>query len=82
MGYRVAPDSGESFSELKIRSCPVADVNRLSPVISIYNRLKQGLVSLTEIIPRPSCALIEALDIMTTNADEAHRRSIERAHHD
>ncbi len=82
MGYRVAPDSGEGFSELKIRTCPVADVNRLSPIIQIYNRLKRGLITLNDVIPRPSCALIETIDIMSINADDAQRRAIERAQND
>jgi hypothetical protein len=79
MGYRVAPDSGENFSELKIRSCPVADVNRFAPIIQVYNRLKSGLVSLTDLYPHPSCALIESIDIISVSVDEAQRRATERA---
>lgn len=84
MGYRVAPDSGANFSELKIRSCPVADVNRLAPIIQIYNRLKSGLIRLVDLYPRPSCALIETIDIIHSSVEEAQQRAAERAmnHHD
>jgi hypothetical protein len=42
-GYRVAPDCGEDFSDLEIRSCPVAGANKMAPIINAYNRHRSGL---------------------------------------
>jgi hypothetical protein len=56
-GYRVAPDCGEDFSDLEIRSCPVAGANRMAPIINAYNRHRSGLFNLSLSYPSPSCAV-------------------------
>ena len=77
-GYRVAPDCGAGFSDLKIRSCPVADMNRLSPIVSAYNLHKSGLVDLKTIYKNPSIALIDCLNVIQSNQDEAQSRDLEK----
>jgi hypothetical protein len=67
MGYRVAPDSDEIYSELKIRSCPVALANRCSTIVDAYYRHKQGLFDLSLTYPQPSVAILQAFDILDTN---------------
>lgn len=79
MGYRVAPDSGEDFSDLKIRSCPVADVNRIAPIVQTYNRHKSGLIQIKDVYPSPSVALIDCLETIDYNNRDAQRRATERA---
>jgi hypothetical protein len=79
MGYRLAPDSGSQFSDIKIRTCPIADINRLAPVIQTYNRFKAGLVQIKDVYPAPTVALIDCLDVIDYNVNEAHRRATERA---
>lgn len=78
MGYRVAPDSGESFSDLKIRSCPVADVNRLSPIVNAFNLHKNGVLDLKQIYNKPTIALIDCLNMLQSTIDEAQARDVER----
>lgn len=81
MGFRIAPDSDESYSELKIRTCPVAVANKCSSLINAYNRHKQGLFDLKETYPNPSIALIEAFDILDYNhkllENRIHKRQLE-----
>ena len=77
-GYRIAPNSGESYSDLKIRSCPVADMNRLASVITAFNRHQSGLIRLKEMFPSPTCAIIEAFDILNQNTLELQRRHHEQ----
>ena len=78
-GYRVAPDCGEEFSDLKIRSCPVAGANKMAPIINAYNRHRSGLFNLNLSYPKPSCAVVEAMDILHNNRESAHYRAQERA---
>lgn len=78
-GYRVAPDCGEGFSELEIRSCPVAGANRLASIIQAYRRHRNGLATIKETYPSPSCALLEAVDVLHSNTEEAIYRAQERA---
>ena len=78
-GYRVAPDCGEEFSDLEIRSCPVAGANRMAPIINAYNRHRSGLFNLSLSYPKPSCAVVEAMDILHNNRESAHYRAQERA---
>ena len=78
-GYRVAPDCGEEFSDLEIRSCPVAGANRMAPIINAYNRHRSGLFNLSLSYPKPSCAVVEAMDILHINRESAHYRAQERA---
>ena len=79
MGYRVAPDCGEDYANLKIRSCPVASSNQLASVIQAYHRHKSGLLSLSQSYPNPTCAVIEALEVLHYNANDAEHRAHERA---
>jgi hypothetical protein len=78
-GYRVAPDCGESFSDQKVRSCPVAGANKMASIISAYHRHNEGLFKLDQSYPRPSCAIIEAVDVLHSNRSEAQYRAQERA---
>jgi len=77
-GYRIAPNCGESYSDLKVRSCPVADMNRLASVITAFNRHQSGLIRLKEMFPSPTCAIIEAFDILNQNTLELQRRHHEQ----
>lgn len=73
-GYRVAPNCGENYSDLKIRSCPVADMNRCASIITAYHRHKSDLIRLTETFRNPSCAIVEAFDILENNRNEMLNR--------
>lgn len=74
----MAPDSGESFSELKVRSCPVALANRAAPIVQAYRRHRAGLFDLSRAYPQPSCAILEAIDILHSSTEEAEHRLRER----
>ncbi len=78
-GYRVAPDSGASFSDLQIRSCPVADANRLASVVNAYSRHRAGLASLSDAFPSPSCAIVEAFDVLHSATEDMIARQREQA---
>lgn len=78
-GYRVAPDSGASFSDHKVRSCPVAGANRLASLVHAYARHRAGLTSLSEMFPTPSCALVEAFDVLHSATEEMIARQREQA---
>lgn len=79
MGYRVAPDSGEGYSDLKIRSCPVALANRAAPIAQAYHRHRAGLFPISQSYPKPTCAIIESLEILHYNHEEAQYRSHKNA---
>ncbi len=64
-GYRIAPGSDESYSELKIRSCPVANANIASPIVNAYYRHEKGILSLKDSYPNPTCAIVEAFDYLS-----------------
>ncbi len=78
-GYRVAPDCGESFSDQKIRSCPVAGANKMASIISAYHRHHEGLFKLCQSYPRPSWSIIDAVDVLHSKRSEAQYRAQERA---
>ncbi len=75
----MAPDCGEAYSDYKIRSCPVAASNRLSSIIQAYHRHRARLAKISDTYPKPSCALLEAMDVLHSNTEEANIRSQERA---
>ncbi len=77
-GYRVAPNSGELYSDFKIRSCPVADMNRLASLISNYNRIKSGLITFRDAYPQPTIAVIESIELLDYNAEQARLRQLEQ----
>lgn len=77
--YRVAANSGESYSDLKIRSCPIADMNRLSSIISNYNRIKSGLLTFKEAYPSPTIAIIESIELLNYTYDEMINRQHEQS---
>lgn len=77
-GYRVAPNSGGFFSDYKIRSCPIASMNKLAPIISAYHRHRNGLFKLDQSFKDPSCALIECYDILHSNTEEMINRAKEQ----
>ena len=76
--YRVAPNCGEAFSDQKIRRCPIADANRLASVITAYHRHRQGLGSVESVFPRPTCAIVEALDVLHSNTEQMIARHQEQ----
>ena len=78
MGYRVAPDCGEGYSDYRVRHCPVADSNRLASVVQAYQRHRAGLAPITQSYPKPTCAIIESFEILHYNAEEASHRATER----
>ena len=53
-------------------------MNRLAPIITAYHRHRKGLLSLTESFKKPTCAIVEAYDILENNTDEMIRRSQEQ----
>lgn len=78
-GYRIAPNSGEAYSDLKIRSCPIADMNRVASIVTNYGRIKSGLIKIEDIYPRPTCAIIESLEIIEYNQTQMTARQHEQA---
>ncbi len=64
-GYRIAPGSDESYSELKIRSCPVALANLASPIVNAFYRHEKGIYPLKDSYPNPTCAIVEAFDYLS-----------------
>ena len=77
-GYRIAPNSGEAYSDLKIRSCPIADMNRVASIVTNYGRIKSGLIKIEDIYPRPTCAIIESLEIIEYNQTQMTARQHEQ----
>lgn len=77
-GYRVAPDCGEEFSDYKIRSCPVASANRMASIIRAYQRHRAGLYEIKAQYPNPTCALLEAIDVLHSHTEDAHIRAHEK----
>ena len=75
-GYRIAPNSAADYSELKLYSCPVALSNQIAPIVQSYNRIKAGLVTIKDLYPSPTCAIIEAFEIISYN----HNEMISRQH--
>lgn len=67
MGYRVAPDCGDAFSDEKIRRCPVALANKASPIVESYYRHKNGLYPLEKSYPNPTIALLQSIDLLEYN---------------
>ncbi len=79
MGYRVAPDSGEEFSELKIRFCPVALSNQMASLIVAYRRHRSELFPISTTYPTPTCAIVDALDVIHYHTESAQIRAAKRA---
>ena len=77
-GYRVAPDSGEAFSELEIRSCPVATSNQMASLVIAYRRHKADLFPINTTYPNPTCAIVDALDVINNHSELAQLRAQER----
>lgn len=77
MGYRVAPDCGDDFAEEKIRRCPVALANRVSPITEAFFRHKAGNFSLEKFYPNPTIALLQGVDVL-----EYNQRALERKLHE
>jgi hypothetical protein len=78
MGYRVAPDCGGSFAEEKIRRCPVALANKVSPIVEAYYRHKNGVLSLEKSYPNPTIALLQGIDVLEYNYKSLERKLHER----
>ena len=53
-------------------------MNRLSPIVISYNLHKSGLVDLKTIYKNPSIALIDCLNVIQSNQDEAQSRDLEK----
>lgn len=78
MGYRVAPDCGDQYSDYKIRSCPIAGANKLASIIEAYQRHKIGIMPISSVYKNPTCAIVESLEILHYNSEEAQHRASER----
>jgi len=78
-GYRVCPDSGSEYSDMQIRSCPVAGANRLASIISAYQRHRSGLYPISSSHPQPSCAFVDAVDTLHMHTESAQHRAQQRA---
>jgi hypothetical protein len=63
-GYRVAPNCGSEYADFKIRSCAVALSNMVAPITQAYFRHINGLFDLKNSYPNPSCAIVEAMDLL------------------
>jgi hypothetical protein len=48
-------------------------------LIDVYHRHRQGLSSIESSYPRPTCAIIEALDVLHHNTEELLMRQREQA---
>ncbi len=79
MAYRIAPDSDASWGDTRVRRCPVADVNRLAPIIEGYHQHRAGLLSLREGYPAPSCAVVDLWTVLHQQTELMLSRSRERA---
>ena len=62
--YRVAPDSDEAYSELKIRSCPVALANLATPIVNAFFSHLNGLFDIKATFSNPTIAIVEAVDLL------------------
>lgn len=84
-GYRVAPNSGEAYSDLKIRSCPISNMNRLALIVSNYSKIKNKLLSFSELYPHPTCAIVESIEILDYNHEQMnyrkHKQALEESSH-
>ena len=78
MGYRIAPDTGE-WGDQRVRSCPVAEANSAAPLIESYQQIKSGLLTVDQIYPSPSIAVIEALSLIDITERAVINRARERA---
>jgi hypothetical protein len=63
-GYRVVPGSNENYSDQKIRSCPVALANLVSPIVSSFHKHKKGIITLKDMYENPSCAVVDAFEML------------------
>lgn len=84
-GYRIAPNSGEAYSDLKIRSCPISNMNRLALIVNNYSKIKNKLLSFSELYPHPTCAIVESIEILDYNHEQMlnrkHKQALEEANH-
>ena len=77
-GYRLAPDCGESMSELEFKSCPIAGYNKLAHVLIAYNNHKSELQSFSNRYPNPTIAVLDAVQVVQDTYDEYTKRRLER----
>jgi hypothetical protein len=54
-------------------------MNRLTSIISNYNRIKKGLLTFKELYPNPSIAIIESMETLDYNYDQMIIRQNEQA---
>jgi len=80
MAYRIAPDSDPSWGDQRVRRCPIADMNRLSPMVSSYRAHCAGLGSLRDFYREPSCAVIDLWTELHTQTELMKARARQRAH--
>ena len=78
-GYRIAPNSGELYSDLKIRSCPISNANRLALIVSNYSKIKNNLMSFSQLYPWPTCAIVESIEILDYNHNQMIYRKQKQA---
>ena len=77
-GYRLAPDCGESMSELEFKSCPIAGYNKLAHVLIAYNNHKSELQSFSTRYPNLTIAVLDAVQVVQDTYDEYTKRRLER----
>jgi hypothetical protein len=54
-------------------------MNRLSSIISNYNRIKSGLLTFKEAYPSPTIAIIESIELLNYTYDEMINRQHEQS---
>ena len=79
MAYRIAPDCDGGWGEQKVRSCPVADANRLAPLLQAYQRQQAGLCSLSDLFEAPTCAVLDLFAELSAQNMLAQARMRKRA---
>jgi len=50
----------------------------MAPIIRAYQRHRAGLYPIKDQYPKPSCALLEAVDVLHSNTEQAHIRAHEK----
>ena len=79
MAYRIAPDCDGGWGEQKVRSCPVANANRLAPLLQAYQRQQAGLCSLSDLFEAPTCAVLDLFAELSAQNMLAQARMRKRA---
>lgn len=61
-----APFTRDAATELgRWRVCPLAEVAQIRQLLAIHGRVRLGVSRLTDEVPVPSAALVEAMEVLT-----------------